>query len=285
MFCNIKLNTMKNNILKFGLIAFITMVMVGCNKDENVMGSENDTVSIEEAQLVAKLDNTSEVVSDVLSQTFEFEETASRNVNHPYLPDCATVTVAFTGTLKEVIVDFGTEGCEVRNGNILKGKLIMSYQLDLDVASITIAYGFEDFFVDDDQLLGSKTVVRQRENENGNPQYTMNMDFSVVFSDGTEASRTGTKTREWIEGAFNGNWGDNVFEISGAWETNFANGALHSATITAPLRREASCRFLVSGVIELIRTNVNGSLNYGDGACDNEAVFTNEDGEETLVLT
>ena len=105
----------------------------------------------------------------------------------------------------------------------------------------------------------------------------------MTFEDGTVASRKGTKTREWIEGTLNSNWADHVFLISGSWETNFANGNTHSTNITTPLRREASCRFLVSGVLDLVRTNYTGTLNYGDGMCDNLALFTNEDGKELEI--
>ena len=160
----------------------------------------------------------------------------------------------------------------------------MSYIADIDAMSLVITYNLEDFFIDDIQFAGTKTVTRQKANDNGNPQYTMDLDLIVTFADGTQASRTGTKTREWIEGSFNGNWGDNVFLITGTWQTNFANGNTHSTTITTELRREASCRFLVSGMVDLVRTNYSGTLDYGDGECDNTAVFTNADGEEREIL-
>lgn len=273
---------MKNNFLKFGFIAFLLVALVGCESNDDT----NDIVEIldtEETTMVAKADNATEALSDIVLQTYEGEEVIGKSAVHPFLPDCVTVTVEVTNTSKTVTVDFGTEGCEVRGGHIVKGKMIMNYEVDVDAMSKTINYSLENFFVDDIQFAGSKTVTRQKENENGNPQYTMVLDFTITFADGVIASRTGTKTREWIEGAFNGNWGDNVFLITGAWETNFVNGNTHSTTITTSLRREASCRFIVSGVVELVRTNFSGTLDYGDGSCDNLAVFTNSDGEESEI--
>ncbi|MDY8138822.1 hypothetical protein [Aquimarina sp. 2201CG5-10] len=272
---------MKNNFLKFSLIAFLSVVWVGCDNNESA-DQIVESFDQEEAALTAKLDNSTEVLSDTFLQVYEFEESANKSAIHPFLPECVTITVEITDTSKTVTVDFGSEGCEVR-GHLIKGKIIMSYDADPDAMVLVINYTLEDLFVDDVQFSGSKTVTRQKANENGNPQYSMNLDFTVTFSDGTQASRIGTKTREWIEGAFNGNWGDNVFLITGAWETNFVNGNTHSTTITEALRREASCRFLVSGELDLVRTNFSGSLNYGDGSCDNLAIFTNEDGEETEI--
>ncbi|MDH7445114.1 hypothetical protein [Aquimarina sp. 2201CG14-23] len=275
---------MKNNIFKFGLIAFFSVVLIGCDSEELTDQLNIDGIDSEEAALTAKIDDGSEVLSDLTLQGFEDEENLTKGPNNRFLPDCATVTVVLTSTSKNVTIDFGTEGCEVRSGHIIKGKILMSYEINIEAMSLVINYSLEDFFIDDVQFAGSRTITRLKSNDNSNPEYTMNLDFTITFADGTQASRTGNKTREWIEGAFNGNWGDNVFLITGAWQTNFANGNTHSTTITTPLRREASCRFLVSGVVELVRTNFSGSLDYGDGSCDNKAVFTNADGEEREIL-
>lgn len=272
---------MRNGVLKFGLIALGFVLIVGCEKDnEEVLV---DVSNVEETVIAAKADNSAEALSDMVLQAYEAEEAQVKSAMHPYFPDCATVTVERTDTTKTVTVDFGTEGCEVRGGHIVKGKLIITYEINVDELSKTITYNLVDFFIDDAQIAGSKTIVRQRENANGNPQYTMNLELEITFSDGAQVSRTGNKTREWIEGAFNGNWGDNVFQITGAWQTTFVNGNVHSTTITTPLRREASCRFLVSGVLEIVRTNFSGSLDYGDGTCDNLALFTNAAGEQREI--
>ncbi len=277
----LKLNIMKNSILKFGLAIFLSAIFTGCSE------SESDEVVIEslkfeEAELSAKIDNSAEVISDTFVQIYEFEESPFKNSVHPFIPECATITIEITNNSKTIVVDFGTDGCEVR-GRLIKGKVNMSYEVDTDTKTLVINYTLENFFIDDIQFEGSKTVTRQKANENGNPQYTMDLDFNIIFADGTVASRTGTKTREWIEGVRNGNWGDNVFLITGAWETNFVNGNTHSKTVTTPLRREASCKFLVSGEVALVRTNFSGTLNYGEGECDNLAVFVNDEGEEREI--
>lgn len=275
---------MKNNILKFGLIACFSVFWMGCSNEDVTDVSDIDGVNSEEVVFSAKIDQGSEVLSDLTLQGFEDEESVGRSIDNRFLPDCAAVTVTLTSTTKNVTIDFGTEGCEVRSGHIVKGKILMSYELNVDAMSLVLNYSLEDFFIDEVQFEGSRTITRLRSNDNGNPQYTMDLDITVTFADGTIASRTGTKTREWIEGAFNFNWRDNVFLITGSWQTNFVNGATHSSTITTPLRREASCRFLVSGVVELVRTAYTRSLDYGDGSCDNKALFINSDGEEREIL-
>ena len=39
-----------------------------------------------------------------------------------------------------------------------------------------------------------------------------------------------------------------------------------------------SCRFFVSGTIEIVRANRTGTIDFRDGTCDNIATFTNSEG-------
>ena len=193
------------------------------------------------------------------------------------LPDCVTITVVAQQNYRELTIDFGTEGCEVRN-NILKGKIILSYTRDPDAREILITKTLEDFYFNDKSIVGTKTILRERSNDNGNPQFTKTFDITVVWPDGAEASRTGTRIREWIEGHGSGVWSDNVFEVTGNWASTFRNGNTHSYEVVIPLRREVICRFFVSGLIDVQRTNFAGVFDYGNGDCDNQATFTFEDG-------
>jgi len=178
---------------------------------------------------------------------------------------------------REVTIDFGTEGCEVRN-NIFKGKIILSYTRNPDAREILISKALEDFYFNDKNIIGSKTILRERSNDNGNPQYTKTLDVTVIWESGEEASRTGTKIREWVEGHGSGVWSDNVFEVKGNWISTFRNGNIHSYEVTNPLRRVMVCRFFVSGSVDVERTNFSGVFDYGDGDCDNQATFTFENG-------
>ena len=281
-YVTLKLNIMKNIIFKLTGLAFLLVMVISCDKEESNEQSI-DEVNTYETELTAKVDNATEVISDTFLQIFEDEESPIKLPRHRFLPDCATVTVQLTNTSKEVVVNFGTEGCELKNGHIVSGIVTMVYNLDTDASTLVINYALENLYVDGINFEGSRTVIRQKSNENGNPQYAMEMQLIVTFADGTEVSRSGNKTREWIEGSMNGNWGDNVFLITGSWETNFANGTVHSTTITNALRREASCRFIVSGTVDLVRSLYSGSLDYGDGSCDNLAIFTNASGEEREI--
>ena len=48
--------------------------------------------------------------------------------------------------------------------------------------------------------------------------------------------------------------------------------------------KEAICYFFVSGNVSIERPNISGVIDYGDGDCDNLAIFTTSDGEVIEIL-
>jgi len=84
-----------------------------------------------------------------------------------------------------------------------------------------------------------------------------------------------------VQGKGTRTWGDNVFLITGNVTTTFKDGAVFTSKITAPLRREMACRFIVSGIVEISKGDRQGTLDFGDGTCDNMATFKNAEGVVT----
>ena len=227
----------------------------------------------------SEIDQASEALDEVTLKVYETQEVSENSKMPPNfnLPDCVTITVVAQQNYREVTIDFGTEGCLV-NGNILNGVIALTYTRNPQAQEILITKTFIDFYFNAKNIQGGKTILKQRQNENGNPQFTKTTNITVVWPDGATASRNGVKVREWIEGHGSGVWSDNVFEITGNWTTTFVNGNTHSYTVLTPLRREVVCFYFVSGTIDVVRTNFSGVFDYGDGSCDNLATFTLADG-------
>ena len=129
-------------------------------------------------------------------------------------------------------------------------------------------------YFDAKNIIGSRSILREVSNANGNPQFTHQLNITVIWPNGVQASREGTKIREWVEGFGTGIFSDNVFEITGNWSATFVNGNTHTYDVLMPLRRDVSCPFVVSGSFEVQRTNFGGVFDYGEGTCDNLASFT-----------
>ena len=280
---------MKNYLKKLnfiGLSLLAIMLIVSCNKDESPEISETQTFDVAQLKASDESESISEEIINIGEDVYATDEILSTSKNFytsDYLPDCVTVTTVGTGASKLKTIDFG-EGCELPNGNLLSGIIKLSYLKDMEMDQKTLSLSLDNFTFNGVSVAGSAAVHRMRSNENGNPQSDAVADFTGEWPDGNTASFNGNRTREWIEGFGSGFWGDNVFLISGKGTyIGKLNNVFTKETIS-PLRRELSCRFVVSGILEISRNDVTASLDFGYGSCDAKAVLTYPDGETEEIF-
>jgi len=276
---------MKSHYLKLNLVALLTIFLfASCETTDGIIEEQSAALTSDDITAVEEVDMVMEEVTNTAEQAFVEEENGdlfTRGTSSSFFTDCLTKTVVTTNLTKHVTLDFG-DGCEVR-GHFIAGIMILSYEKDPALHTRTITVEFDSFRVDHKLIEGSHSILRQRENDNGNPQSTATFDVNVTWDNGDTASRVGEKVREWIEGVGTGVWSDNVYLITGHWNTVRRNGDVITGEVTTALRRELVCRFLVSGVIDLTKNDRSGSLDFGDGTCDNEALLTLDDGTEIVI--
>jgi len=149
----------------------------------------------------------------------------------------------------------------------------------------TVKTTYEDFFVNDRQITGEKTRVHMRSNDNGNPQTEITHEIEVIFPDGEGTiKREGTKIRELIAGGDTRRMADNTYSITGNWEVTFQDGTKMEAEVLEALIRNGSCKFIVEGVLKIEKETKEGSIHFGDGTCDDVALFIDDDGLETEIV-
>jgi len=270
------------------LIGGLLLTSISCSKESSGNEDLNSTEVISSTEL--KFSDETEMISEEITSIAEdvyaadeISSTSKIDYHSDYLPDCVTVTVVYSDSTKEVSLDFG-EGCELPTGNVLSGVIYLNYALDVEPISNTIELTLEDFTYNNVAIEGSASIVRVRSNENGNPQGIANAAFTATWPSGETASFSGTRRREWIEGFGTGFWGDNVFLITGKRTYTSRAGNQFVKEITTPLRRELSCRFIVSGVLDITRLGNTVSLDFGDGSCDAKGTLTYSDGTEEEVF-
>ena len=271
---------MKRQKFKIGMVAvaLLGLVLTGCNNNDEIQEElKSEVIDVKTTETQAEVDNVSEGVSAIIEETYLNEEfpdlRKTQTIKTQYLPKCVTVTIVLVQNKKTATIDFG-DGCELRNGNFVSGKIILNYERDPEAATRMISYAFEGFYFNYKNVAGGGTILRERSNENGNPQSTKTFDITVTWPDESFASKEGVKVREWIEGVGSGTWGDNVFLITGNGTFTKKNGTVLSAEVIEPLRRELACKFLVSGIVNLTKNENTAVLNYGYGECDDLAIVT-----------
>ena len=270
-----------------GLLLMAALVMVSCNKEESPeVILEDETFEVAELKASDESELISEEIMSIAEDVYTADEvlsTSKFSYNSDFLPDCVTITTVVTSTTKERTIDFGA-GCELPNGNILSGIIYLSYLKDMELATKTLSLSLENFTFNGVSIEGSASIERMRANENGNPQSVANAGFNGVWPDESTASFSGTRTREWIEGFGTGFWGDNVYLITGNGTFTGKMGNVFSKETLTPLRRELSCRFIVSGILQISRNDATASLDFGDGSCDAKGILTYPDGTSEEIF-
>ena len=261
------------------------MLSIGCNKDDN---NSKSAMSVEEATANTKMDIANDDVSKIVEDQLGEEDGISgrgTTGTQGFLPSCAVITripVSGTpiveGTVITKTIDFGTTGCPLPNGNILKGKIIITFTYQPTATSHTINYEFVGFYHNAILLEGSKSFTRimsvASAGAPSHPIITMNLDMTATFSSGKTYHRIGTRVREIVAGYETAILLDNVYNVTGSWTTTFPNTTVQNSTISTPLVVKLSCANIVEGFITSTRNGNAATLDYGNGDCDNLAVFT-----------
>lgn len=266
--------------------ATLSMLFLSCSKDDSNNAVSND---LSEARVNAKIDMVTEDVAKIVDEQFALQANPSAGRNSQEvsaLPSCVTVNVQLTPNNWTRTLTFNN--CVLPNGNVLDGTIIISGSLNFDTPSHTISYSFVDFYHNDILVEGNRTVVRTIQSTASqaapHPVANMTIDMQLTFPNGNEYHRVGNRVREMIEGFGTPMiWADNVFSITGNWTTTFPAGT-RTSTITTPLRAEAGCPHIVSGVITTVRNNNTITLDYGNGDCDNQATLTVNGNSTNITL-
>ncbi len=274
---------MKNLVMIFVASAFI---FTSCENSETINDvepiSEEDTITTVEADDV--LNDVDSLVDDLWGSIDASAAAKSDGNKNPYL-SCMIKTRVIEGNTTIITLNFGSDCTLPFQNVVLSGKIMMEYVKDASTKTVTIKYSYDDFYYNDLKIEGTNEVSKIKENESGLREHTRVFDIKVIWPDGEFITRKGEKVRTFIEGYETiGNWGDNVFSITGNWNITFKNGNVMSTTIIDPLIRKTACRFIVSGTIEKQKNNRSGILDFGDGTCDNVAVFTTDTGEEIEIV-
>lgn len=268
---------MKTRILI--LSAAFAFFAAGCNNDDD----SNPTAAVSPMnQSDVKANQDMDDISDDVTQIAESqsdEATAGRGNDPGFLAQCGfdIDTNTSGGTTWVRTLNFGETNCTLWNGNRVRGKIILTFNTDWTAQTRTITYAFENFYHNDRRVEGNRTVVR-RILENGHPQATIDLNLTVTLTDGTVYNRVGQKVREFTAG--HNTWPillDNEFAYTGAWvTTNVATGVSYTTTINTPLIVKWNCPNIVQGTVTLTRSvdNTVATIDYGDGACDDNASLT-----------
>lgn len=280
---------MKTKFFQIGSLIAI-LFCIGCESSDKTTDDTNLSATNHQIAVDSKIDSSIEDVSNIAEDQFSLKQSNTDRLSetmHSYLPSCASVSWTYTNGTFNGTIDFGTEGCTLNNGNVLKGKITLSFSGNFMTSEQTITYSFDEFYHNGIKIQGSRTIIRTLKSTEllaeVHPVFTHTVDITVTFEDGSVYTRTGNRTKEMIDGD---DWEDRVFLVTGSHTTSKSNGATWSCTIQTPLRYEMACRksIPVSGTVLKINNGVESVIDYGTGECDNLANVTTNGTTTTIEL-
>jgi len=192
---------------------------------------------------------------------------------------CANVSVSGSTYPVTVTVDFGT-GCNTSTDGIARsGSIVYVFSGKLSTTGTTISATFNNYKVNGYQLGGNYSIQNTTTNVL-TPSFTSSVtNGSLIYPNDTSYTFSGTKTVTVSSSDGTTNISSLIFTAaSGNFTISNSFGESLTATITKPLVRKLSCGFRDSGTVSFKYTkgtaSLNGTLDYGNGTCDDSALIT-----------
>ena len=274
------------------LIALITLISLASCKKDGTSSSSNDTKA---ANLTDSSSGADNAYYDVLNnafvgfsdnstvwnastphkgQTTTFSTEVQNVTNHL---GCAIYTIDDTipGEYpKTLTLDFGT-GCTSADGIIRSGKIVYVFSAPILVPAATATVTFTQYVVNGYGVQGAYTITNNSSDVNGISFNTQVTNGIVTYPSGSNYHYNANRTYTMTAGSATPfDITDDVYSISGNSSFSASDGSSLVCTITTPLVKAITCHNIGSGVISFVYDQlVNGTLDFGDGSCDNQAVL------------
>lgn len=247
----------------------LAVMTTACKKNETSPSGDSGFAS-DDSFAEGIYDDVTKIADEAYSfSSGNFKSTADTII----IGQCAVITLDTTTFPYELTIDFGEENCLCKDGRYRRGKILVTFTGRYRHPGTVITTGFDNYFVNDNQVDGTKVVTNMGPNEDGHPYFTVVVTGVIhLNNDRGTLSWNASKTRTWIEGYTTWRIRDDVYLIDGEATGIRPNGNTWEREIINPLRVELDCRWIVSGTMEIRPEGLPlRILDFGDGECDNIA--------------
>jgi len=262
----------KKILLGLTTVAVLGLVYTGCKKDKDETTADTEFASNNE--LSESSSNDAENFADDVAKgqgSGSFRTSSSESM----MGGCATITHDTVSNPRVMTIDFGTTNCVCNDGRSRRGKIVVTYSGKYFEAGSSKSMTFNEYYVNDNKVEGTKSIVNNGKNNSGHSTWTISADLTITKSNGKVHSWSSTRTREMIAGEGTKTRLDDIYSITGSASGDNKKGITYTATIVKPLVRALACRWFQSGSIDFnIGTKPTRTLDYGNGDCDAQATVT-----------
>ena len=254
----------------------LSILLLACSKKDSPKdNSQNQTAAV---GLTVASSISQSLYDDVFNQInveAENNNIAGRLTTENGTLGCATITLspADLNTFPKIMtIDYGA-GCTI--GAITrKGKLTVNLNGRLRNSGTTLSVAFDNYYVNEYKLEGTFNITNNTASS-GLSFTTQTVNGKLTYPAGLAYyTHSGSHTYTQIGGASTPTYIDDSWSVTGSGITASSANESLSLTIKTPLIKNVACGSIISGVEEFTYNNVSGSLNFGSGSCDRQAMLT-----------
>jgi hypothetical protein len=254
------------SIFCIGLMLFAS----SCRRDRV---AKNDNSAVDNSDAENLFSDMFKVVDDVSTQTDGIREDIIGCID--------TIVVDTSVSPRTVLIDFGTDNCSGTDGRIRNGQILVTYTGRYRDEGTIITVTPQNYSVNGYTLTGTKTITNLGVDAQGDLHYSIVVDGHISApGNAWNSSWESTRVRTWVEGSSTTTPWDDAYEITGNASGVNRDNVAYTMSITAPLRAEIGCAWLVSGIMQISpEDNDARVVNFGSGACNNGFTVTVGDEE------
>ncbi|MFB6455524.1 hypothetical protein ACE38W_09665 [Chitinophaga sp. Hz27] len=300
-----------NRVLAWAFTGILTTgLFFACKKDANnnkpstdpVVSNQNDNQVIltagHETQINAIYSDVFESVSSASTgQGLNRVAVGDKSLQATATGDCPTTTLdnANPGVWpKTVTINYGSS-CSSSNFVGVRGGIVnATFSAPLLSGTATVTVTFSNYTVNGYPVSGTLTysnIIYKQNSDSAFSYSTKITDGKVKLNDTTYIVYNSTKTIQQIAGGKTAvNPGDDVYKASGSGTIAYTDAAgttqKYVAAFSTPVALEKawSCQWISKGQLQVVIGTVTGTLDYGDGTCDNKATITVGDKVKDITL-
>jgi hypothetical protein len=258
---------MKKSFFLFAAFTLSNFIFVSCTKEDALSATDNSPIAAS-----ASIDLVNEL--DIQTGNEVSYKNLTAKTGKSLATSCGTITMdPQTSTFpKTFYVDFGT-GC-ASNGITRKGKLKITFTGYITETGSTMTVERVNYSVNGNIVEG--TIVYKNTTSTNVPQWSRTV-TSGKFTDskGDVYLNSGTRTIKQTAGVSTIILDDNTYEMTeGTHTVTKQNGATITLSVVEPLVKNFSCAYVTKGKLKVESTILNGTIDYGNGDCDNTGTYT-----------
>lgn len=280
----------KTWIIAAGLV--VALFIAGCEQSGTGFEELDDNVTMAEEE-IADLKSAEAIDSDISSATFAGHLLRGGMMvggSHLFFgtgfPPCATVTVDNDEFPKTITINY-SEGCTGRMGLEKKG-VITIYMSDTilnegAVYTVTI----ENLTMGQREITKTATLTNKGLNGDNNWVISFESLSTTTFEKQGELYtivRDFSGEREWLTGFDTPEVIDDQLLVSCSGTITVNDELEFAKTTTEPLLIDRTCKYPLSGIVEITRGDETMTIDYGTGECDNIALVTKDGVSEEIEL-